>query len=164
MEIQTVKKVEIHQVGDFLEKTMKSVFPYPLSEASKKDITEMDTLFLEKEKATFLAAFKDGKVVGTIAVRPYDDRFATLKNRYEIQTTCEIVKCYVDQDLRREGIGSALFSHIEQYCKEAGYKTMYLHTQKFFPGGLSFWQKKEFTIILDELDAMETVHLEKVIL
>ncbi|MBM7602905.1 GNAT superfamily N-acetyltransferase [Metabacillus crassostreae] len=163
MEIRKVKKEEIQQVGQFLEETMGAVFPFPLSEASKRDITEMEELYLTKEKTTLLAAFKNGKVVGTIGVRPYDDRIASIKGRYELETTCEIIKCYVDQNLRRAGIGSELFSSIEQYCQEAGYKTLYLHTQKFLPGGYSFWQKKEFSMVLDEQDEFETVHFEKVV-
>ncbi len=126
-----------------------------------KDLTDMELLFLTREKATFLAAFYKDQVVGTIAVRPYDGRIVSLGNRYNLEETCEIIKCYVDKNLRKQGIGSSLFNEVERYCKEVGYKMMYLHTHKFLPGGLSFWQKKGFITILDECNEQATVHLEK---
>ncbi|WP_078552354.1 GNAT family N-acetyltransferase [Bacillus alkalicellulosilyticus] len=161
MEVRVVKKEEIPQVSQFVEETMKSVFPFPLSEMSKRDLTDMDSLFLAKEKATFIAAFDHDAVVGTIAVRPYDDRIASIKGRYKADDTCEIIKCYVEAKRRQQGIGSLLFAEAERYCAEVGYRIMYLHTHHFLPGGLFFWKKKGFITVLDEGGEMETVHLEK---
>ncbi len=161
MEIREVKKEEIRQVSDFLIRTMSDVYPFPLSEASMRDLTEMELLFLNREKASFFAAFSNDQVVGTIAVRPYDGRIVSLKDRYNLETTCEMIKCYVDKNLRKQGIGSFLFHEAERFSKEVGYKMLYLHTHKFLPGGLPFWQKKGFNITLDEQDEFETVHLEK---
>ena len=161
MDIHKVRSNEVKQVAQFLLRTMTDVYPFQLGEASMRDLTDMESLFLNKRKATILAAFLDGNVVGTIALRPYDGRVTSLENRYELEHTCEIIKCYVDKSVRRQGVGSLLFEAIEQYCKEAGYKMMYLHTHKFLPGGLSFWKKKGFTETLDEFDKWQTVHFEK---
>lgn len=53
----------------------------------------MENLFINRCGATIMAAFLNDKVVGTIAVRPYDGRIVSLKDRYQLATTCEIIKC-----------------------------------------------------------------------
>ncbi|WP_332696929.1 GNAT family N-acetyltransferase [Halalkalibacter lacteus] len=161
IDVREVKKEEIQPVSQFLLKTMGEVYPFPLSEASMRDLNEMATLFIKRKDATILAAFLNGKVVGTIAVRPYDGRITSLGNRYNLQTTCEIIKCYVDKDSRKQGIGTLLLEAAIDFCKQARYSTIYLHTHRFLPGGLTFWKKKGFQITLDEQGELETIHMEQ---
>ncbi|WP_385940398.1 GNAT family N-acetyltransferase [Thalassorhabdus alkalitolerans] len=161
IEIREVKPEEIDNVAAFLLPTMAEVYPFPLSDNAKKDITEMEKLFITRDKAIFLAAFSEGNVLGTIAVRPYDDRITALQGRYCLPDTCELIKCYVKSDSRKQGIGSRLYERAVQFCSETGYQTMYLHTHEFLPGGLTFWKKKGFLIVKEENDRLETVHMEK---
>ncbi|GAB2565570.1 GNAT family N-acetyltransferase [Gracilibacillus alcaliphilus] len=161
MDIHEVRQKEIEAVSAFLHKTMTEVYPFPLSLASLRDLSEMENLFLIPSRTTMIAAFLDGEVVGTIAVRPYDGRITLLDKRYHLATTCEIIKCYVKQDLRQQGIGSRLFQQARSFCKKAAYSMMYLHTHRFLPGGLSFWEKQGFSLIVDEQGDLETVHLEQ---
>ncbi len=161
MDIREVRKCEVEKVSQFLLKTMEDVYPFQIGDASMRDLTDMESLYINRSKATILAAFSKGKVVGTIALRPYDGRISLLRDRYELVQTCEIIKCYVDKNARRQGIGTRLYEAIERYSNIAGYKMMYLHTHKFLPGGLSFWRKKGFDETLDEFDEWQTVHFEK---
>ncbi|MFC0558889.1 GNAT family N-acetyltransferase [Halalkalibacter alkalisediminis] len=159
--IREVKTEDINAVSTFILATMQEVYPFPLSKASRNDLDDMEKLFINRRDATIMAAFLNDKVVGTIAVRPYDGRIVSLKDRYQLATTCEIIKCYVDQHVRQQGIGSLLFERTVDYCKQKNYKTMYLHTHRFLPGGLTFWRKKGFQIILDERGSLQTVHMEQ---
>jgi GNAT superfamily N-acetyltransferase len=161
MDIREVSKSEVDKVSRFLLKTMEDVFPFQIGDASLRDLTDMESLFINRSRATILAAFSKGKVIGTIALRPYDGRISSLKDRYDLDQTCEIIKCYVDKNARRQGIGTLLYEAIERYSNLAGYKMMYLHTHKFLPGGLSFWRKKGFVETLDGFDEWQTVHFEK---
>ncbi|WP_100405209.1 GNAT family N-acetyltransferase [Bacillus solitudinis] len=160
IDIHEVRKGEIEQVSTFLLATMEEVYPFPLSDASRRDLSEMEALFIKREKATIITAYISGQVVGTIAVRPYDGRIGVLENRYHLETTCELIKCYVDKQLRQKGVGSLLFESAVQFCKQANYTTMYLHTHRFLPGGLTFWKKKGFQLIVEE-SQLETVHMEQ---
>jgi hypothetical protein len=61
---------------------------------------------LEADDAAIIAAVSTKQqVIGTIAVHRYDDRIEELKGNYELPSTAEIVKCYVDAAMRRRGIG-----------------------------------------------------------
>ena len=131
MHIHEITVDEIEPVSTFLYQTMAEVYPFPLSEASLRDISEMERLFLSSPYTTVIAAFIDQEVVGTIAVRPYDDRIPLLKKRYDLDTTCEIIKCYVKQDLRQQGIGTRLFEHAQAFCQKTNYSMVYLHTHRF---------------------------------
>ncbi|WP_226527540.1 GNAT family N-acetyltransferase [Metabacillus niabensis] len=161
MNIREVRTSEVEKVSQFLLKTMGDVYPFQIGEASLRDLTDMESLYINRSKATILAAFSKGEVIGTIALRPYDGRISLLKDRYDLDQTCEIIKCYVDKNARRQGVGTLLYEAIERYSNKAGYKMMYLHTHKFLPGGLSFWRKKGFVETLDEFDEWQTVHFEK---
>ena len=159
--IREVDKNDIELVSKFLATTMEGLFPFPLTERSKKDLTEMEERFIKKKDATMIAAFLNKEVVGTIAITRYDNRIVSIADRYDIQTTCEVIKCYVDKNKRQQGIGSLLFNEAVNFAKQANYVTMYLHTHRFLPGGLPFWLKKDFSIFLDEPSLLETVHMEK---
>ncbi|MCT8137032.1 GNAT family N-acetyltransferase [Anaerobacillus sp. CMMVII] len=161
IDVREVNDTEIEAVSHFLLSTMGEVFPFPLSQRSLRDLEEMKERFLDRKDATFLAAFFEGKVVGTLAIDRYDNRIKALRGRFDLDATCEVIKCYADRNKRRQGIGSLLFEKATEFSKRAGYQTMYLHTHKFLPGGFTFWRKKGFSIILDEGDPFETVHMEK---
>ncbi|QJW48891.1 GNAT family N-acetyltransferase [bacterium BFN5] len=70
-------------------------------------------------------------------------------------------RCYIDQSLRRQGLGSKLLQAAEGYCREQQFRCMYLHTHCFLPGGFQFWQKHGFQITLDEGGSDQIVHMEK---
>ncbi|MFN7249974.1 MAG: GNAT family N-acetyltransferase [Anaerobacillus sp.] len=162
IKVREVAENEIEKVAQFLIRTMGEVYPFPLSERSLQDLWEMKELFLDRQDAVFLAAFNDHEeVVGTLALCRYDNRIISIKDHYDLGSTCEVIKCYVDPVKRQQGIGSLLFDEALQFVQKAGYRTMYLHTHRFLPGGFTFWSKKGFTIVLDCQDEFETVHMQK---
>ncbi|CAG7649161.1 GNAT family N-acetyltransferase [Paenibacillus allorhizosphaerae] len=92
---------------------------------------------------------------------PYDDRIAEIKGTYAARTTAELVKCYVKPELRRLGLGTALVHRLLPIARDKGYEIMYLHTHRFLPGAVGFWEKQGFTFRLEPFDRYETVHMDK---
>lgn len=161
--IREVKKDDIPQVIDFVQRVFEEVFPFPLRESSKNQLLKMEEIYVNQANAYFAAAFAENEqILGTIAVHPYDDRILVMKNRFELETTYEITKCYIERHHRRFGIGTMLWEHAYQFCQRNGNgQTLYLHTHKFLPGGYPFWLSKGFSVLIDEKDALETIHMEK---
>lgn len=162
--VRTIEKNDLEKAQQFLLSNLKELYDIDYDYPNNKDIHEMEEVYLKTANNTILGAFaEDGRVVGTIAVRPYDDRIAVVKGRYDLETTADLGRCYIDKNLRRKGIGSLLVQEIFRFCKQAGYKSIYLHTHKFLPGGFQFWQAQGFAITVDEGDTDQTVHMEKML-
>lgn len=160
--IKEVKEEEISLIVDFVLRVFTEVYPFQLGDPSRKQLLNMEEVYLNPKDAFFAAAFNEvGDVIGTISVHRYDNRIKVLNNRYDLQKTCEISKCYIDKNYRRHGIGSLLFQEAVRFCQtEAKYETLYLHTHKFLPGGFPFWKSKGFSTVMDENNETEIVHME----
>ncbi|UUZ97204.1 GNAT family N-acetyltransferase [Paenibacillus sp. P25] len=96
-----------------------------------------------------------------MALLRYDNRIPSLKGAYAERNTAEIVKCYVDASVRRNGIGSELVKAALALAARAGYEVLYLHTHRFLPGAVSFWRRQGFEIRLETGDELQTVHLDR---
>jgi len=162
--VRTVTTENIDVAKQFLLRQCKELYGGEISASQYKDIENLENNYIKPVRNTILGAFTpDDKLVGTIAASTYNDRIASLKGRYQLDTTAEIGRCYIDAELRRQGIGSLLFDKIIDFCREQGYRILYLHTHRFLPGGFAFWQKQGFTITIDEGDSYETVHMENLL-
>ncbi|MCM3651792.1 GNAT family N-acetyltransferase [Metabacillus litoralis] len=76
--------------------------------------------------------------------------------------TAEIVKCYIDSNYRRLGIGTILFNQALRFCNDVGYEKIYLHTHLFLPGAIPFWKAKGFEERLAEDNPVwNTVHMDR---
>ncbi|WP_196000408.1 GNAT family N-acetyltransferase [Clostridium sp. 1001271B_151109_B4] len=163
-------KISIRNIGieevpiaqEFLFKMIRKLFNYDIDPMYHNDIINMQEFYINEKRNTIIGAFdRENNLVGTIAVKPFIDRFDVIKGRYKQDTTAEIGRCYINQDLRRQGVGTLLFDSIVQFCKENGYEDIYLHTHRHLPGGFDFWIKKGFFIIVEEDNEEKTVHMVK---
>lgn len=161
--IKEVQKCEYDQVIQFVMKIRKEVFPMLGQDQLPPDLLHFEQSYIQPEKSAFFAAFsEDGTVLGTIGVYPYDGRFSQLQNCYDVTKTAEIVKCYMDPNYRRLGIGTALVEKATSFSLEAGYQTLYLHTHPFLPGAIPFWKAQGFKDRLAEDDPVwKTLHMDK---
>jgi GNAT superfamily N-acetyltransferase len=91
-----------------------------------------------KSKAGFWVAELDGAVIGTVAVRPKDDR------------TCELKRLYVRTDARGHGIGQALYAHAEAFARAAGYGRIWLDSSRRFVQARRLYERNGFAL-LEEL-------------
>lgn len=160
--IRKIDNRDITSVQNFLLGQLQDLFSQDGQSAVTDDVWGLAKLYIEPVRNQMWAAFSpDGTVIGTIAICEYNDRIAVLKGRYPQTTTAEIGRCYIDKTLRRQGIGSRLLKEAEGFCREQGYRMIYLHTHHFLPGGFHFWQSQGFAVTLDEGGSYELVHMEK---
>ncbi|WP_312561511.1 GNAT family N-acetyltransferase [Anaerospora sp.] len=160
--IRKVDNNDIASVQNFLLGQLQDLFCKDGQSAVTDDVLGLAKLYIEPVRNQMWAAFSpDGTVVGTIAISEYNDRITVFKGRYPAGTTAEVGRCYIDKTLRRQGIGSSLLTIAEAFCREQGYRMIYLHTHHFLPGGFHFWQSRGFVITLDEGGSYELVHMEK---
>lgn len=165
------EKISYKYVNSFFEKATKD---YIIQEYIKhygkrisktqynKLYSKMGMLIKERNKNGFFIAVNEyNTIIGSISVSNYDNRIKILKSKYQYQDIAEIGRCYVKKEYRRQGIASKLLDLATKFAHEKHYKSMYLHTHYFLPGGFQFWQKMGFCITIDEKDILQTVHMEK---
>ena len=164
--VRPIQKEDIQVVQAFLMHQLKTLFFQDKQGAITDDVLGLEKMYLWPERNNLWAAFdQNGKVVGTGAICIYNDRIDCIKGRYHLPETAEIGRCYVDEMIRRQGIGSEIMAEMVKFCQEKEYKKMYLHTHHFLPGGFDFWKKQGFEILIDDGQdgGYETIHMEKLI-
>src|SRR5690625_444446 len=161
--IKKVQKENAEQVIRFIQELLKELFPMMDHDHLPFDILHLNTHYIDRDDAAlFVAMDEAGTVIGTMGYLPYDGRFDQLEHLYKHVQTTELVRCYIAENYRRMGIGSALYNTVLRSIHNAGYEKVYLHTHSFLPGGLSFWQAKGFVLRLIEEDSVwQTLHMDK---
>ena len=150
------------EVAEFAIRSIKEVYGREISPEWDRDLLNFRKVYLETPGNTFLTAYAgDDKIVGALAVRRYDGRIRILDGFYDLKATAELSRCFVDKQYRRNSIGSLLVKEAERFCKSSGYRLVYLHTHKYLPGALNFWQSQGYMVRVDEGGPQQTVHLEK---
>lgn len=164
--VRPIQKEDIQAVQTFLMHQLKTLFFQDNQGAITDDVWGLEKMYLQPERNNLWVVFdQDGKVVGTGAICTYNDRIECMKGRYHLPEIAEIGRCYVDETIRRQGIGSEIMVAMVKFCQEKEYKKMYLHTHHFLPGGFNFWQKQGFEILIDDGHdgGYETIHMEKIL-
>ena len=164
--VRPIQKEDIQVVQAFLMHQLKTLFFQDKQGAITDDVWGLEKMYLQPERNNLWVVFdQDGKVVGTGAICTYNDRIECMKGRYHLPEIAEIGRCYVDETIRRQGIGSEIMAAMVKFCQEKEYKKMYLHTHHFLPGGFNFWQKQGFEILIDDGHdgGYETIHMEKIL-
>lgn len=163
--VPKVMKVQLHQIEqavDFAMRVRREVFPMMNHEQIPVDLMQFREHYMETAGAVFLVAVtEEASVVGSVGIVPYDGRIQLIEGRYPEQSAAEIVKCYVDPAYRRYGIGSLLVKELERVVREMPYTTLYLHTHRFLPGAVDFWQRQGFTLVTEEHNEWQIVHMDK---
>lgn len=151
---------DAERVKRFVIPTMTALYPPGAFNANPDDLRRFSEVYVQPSNACFfMAVDEENHLVGTAAARPYDGRFAFLKDELDKQYTCEITKVYIRDTLRRQGIGAALYDAIENYIRAEGYESAYLHTSTYLPGGYPFWQSRGYRELYEEDGSI--VHMKK---
>ncbi|MGG3280264.1 GNAT family N-acetyltransferase [Paenibacillus solani] len=165
LEKYVIREIELNELPaamNFVMEIVREVFPMLDPNMLPPDMVAFEEIYHKSNTAAFLAAFdREGAITATIAFLPYDDRIPDIKGNYSIETTAELVKCYVKPELRQQGLGTELVKRLLPIARTKGYETMYLHTHRFLPGAVSFWEKQGFEFRLEPFDSFETVHMDK---
>ena len=155
---------QIRDVQEFLFKMIKKELGYDYVPEWHEDIIKMEDYYINPERNNFFVAyFKSGEIIGTIGIRAYDKDFSEFGSLYSKDATSSIWRLFVDEEYRRCGLASKLFSIAENFANDADFEKIYLHTHKNLNGALEFWTKMGFVVVLDANDELETVHMDKTI-
>lgn len=147
----------------FLSEQLNHFFRYEYDlKNNKDDVFLLENKYIIPERSNLWVALDhQNSVIGSIAVSAYDNRIDVLTDRYDINITSEICRCYVHPEHRRKGIGSHLLMLAERFCVEKMFSTIYLHTHHFLPGGYDFWKKNNYSTTFDMGSAQQIIHMEK---
>jgi GNAT superfamily N-acetyltransferase len=148
------------EIRAFVLKMMNGLYPPGTYHENPHDLACFEEVYVRPANAAFfIAEDRNGTIIGTAAVKPYDRRFAAVEPVIGKGPVCEIAKFYIHPDSRRKGLGSRIYGKLESFAREAGYRESYLHTSLFLPGGYLFWQSRGYTERYWESE--ETVHMSK---
>jgi len=86
----------------------------------------------------FLVLVHHGKVVGTMAYRP--------KNEKE-KTTAEIKRVYLDKEHRGKGWAQKMFDMLIEDIEKKGFEKIFIGTWNEFTSGIGFYKKNGFELI-----------------
>ena len=130
------------------------------------DLDDLAAAYLDEPRTALLVARLDGVLVGTAAVRPCVLRTppnpAWLAERYSSPSVCQLVRVWIDAAARRRGVALELVREASRWAVEdAGYATVYLHTDASAPGAEPFWRSLPTVEVYDARpDPYNCVHFE----
>jgi GNAT superfamily N-acetyltransferase len=87
----------------------------------------------------FWVAEIDGEIVGTVAIRPKDER------------TCEVKRLYLRSDQRGRGLGQALYAHAEAFARAAGFERIWLDSSRRFAKAHRLYERNGF-VLAEQID------------
>ncbi|KAK9767809.1 hypothetical protein K7432_002090 [Basidiobolus ranarum] len=162
MEIRVLKEEDIEDVQEFLFNVIEEDFGYQYNPVWHADIVKMKEFYIQDPRSHFLVGWdENGNIVGTIAIRKYNNNYPELNHLYSGKPTSMICRHFVAKALRNKRVGTVLLKAMESYARESGVSILYLHTQTTVPGSLEYWKAKGYIITLEMKDELRTVHLDK---
>ncbi|WP_145413257.1 GNAT family N-acetyltransferase [Paenibacillus xylanexedens] len=161
-EVRPVQSHEIQETIDFAMRVRSEVFPMMDHSVLPKDFEQFNEHYMNRNDTVFvIARAGEAGIIGSIGIVPYDGRIQVIEGRYSKRTAAEIVKCYVDPAYRRYGIGSLMVEELKRIVTKMEYTTLYLHTHRFLPGAVDFWERQGFTCITEEENEWQIVHMDQ---
>lgn len=76
-----------------------------------------------------------GSLIGTVAIRPKQDR------------TCELKRLYLSPQCRGRGLGQSLYAHAESFARGAGYDTIWLESSRRFGKAHRLYERNGFVLV-----------------
>lgn len=130
------------------------------------DLADPATAYLRTPgQALFLAQDAEGTLLGTTAVKAGGPRSPqVLVDHYAGRSVAQLARVWVLAEHRRRGVARALVAAAARWAAvEAGYRTVYLHTDAAVPGAEAFWRSMPVREVLDERTPgalLQTIHFE----
>jgi len=158
--VSTFSNIDLLPIVSLLKQNREALFPLLPTQTVAEVKEEFINDFIQDPLGHFLVA-KDRKknLIATIGMRTYDNRFEQLN--FSGKRVVEVVKLYVHPTFRGLGLGSLIYKTLELEAFTKNIDQFYLHTHKFLPGAISFWEKQDFQKIYDQVGQWQTVHFSK---
>ncbi|PRD56200.1 GNAT family N-acetyltransferase [Sphingobacterium gobiense] len=159
IEILPVGVRDREEVIAYVLKTRERLFPMLNHQVIPKDLEEFSSTYVHTNIGAFLQArTKQGKLIGTIGMMAYDNRFPYFS--FTGSKIVEVARLYVEPDYRKSGLGTALVQRLKTIGQQQGVELLYLHTHPFLEGAYEFWLKQGFDLVLScEESGFETLHM-----
>ncbi|MGE6212311.1 GNAT family N-acetyltransferase [Comamonas aquatica] len=158
MAIAPVHRLEA--VQDFLHMARQQMFGTLVDpQQTPADLQHFEQVYAAGTGGMWAARHPQHGMVGSIAYRAYDGRFAQLD--FGALRVVEVVRLFVAPVWRRQGLAVALLDHVRQHAIAQGVQLLYLHTHPFLPGALEFWLQQGFEVVQRETAApWHTIHMQ----
>lgn len=139
MNIQTIQNEYENEIVDLILNIQQKEFNVPITLEDQPDLLDIQNFYF-KSGGTFLGAFIDGKLVGTIALVKFNPEAAAIR------------KMFVKKEFRGKEfqIAQQLLERLVAYSKENGIKNLYLGTVSLLQAALRFYEKNDFIRIQKE--------------
>lgn len=143
MRIQSIQNEYENGIIDLILNIQQKEFNVPVTLEDQPDLLDIHNFYF-KPGGTFLGAFIDGKLVGTIALLRFNPEAAAIR------------KMFVKKEFRGKefGIAQQLLNQLIELSKENGIKNLYLGTVTILQAALRFYEKNNFVTI--EKEALPT--------
>lgn len=139
MQIKPIQNEYENEIVDLILNIQQKEFNVPITLADQPDLLYIQNFYF-KSGGTFLGAFIDGKLVGTIALVKFNPEAAAIR------------KMFVKKEFRGKEfqIAQQLLEQLIEYSKENGIKNLYLGTVSLLQAALRFYEKNSFATIPKE--------------
>lgn len=141
----------------------KSLFG-PKASKPHPDHAEFKATYSHPNGRLLLASTPTTEIAGIIAYRKYDSRFPHPELAFDAGDgeVVEVVRLFVEPELRGRGIATRLIGALVERAREDGVRTMYLHTHPFLPGAQYLWEKEGWRVVVKEEEGpWFTIHMKR---
>lgn len=139
MNIQPIQNKYENEIVDLILNIQQKEFNVPVTLEDQPDLLDIENFYF-KPGGTFLGAFIDGKLVGTIALVKFNDEAGAIRKMF-------VKKEYRGKEFQ---IAQKLLEQLVAYSKENGIKDLYLGTVSILQAALRFYEKNNFITIEKE--------------
>ena len=104
----------------------------------RRDLERMSERYRRPRSGLWVAvrAFEgEERLVGTVGIRPKDER------------TCELKRLYVDPAERGIGLGQQLYEHAERFARATGYERIWLDSSNRFTKARRLYERNGFMLL-----------------
>ncbi|MET3027952.1 GNAT family N-acetyltransferase [Flavobacterium sp. UW10123] len=139
MQIKPIQNEYENEIVDLILNIQQKEFNVPITLEDQPDLLDIQNFYF-KSGGTFLGAFIDEKLVGTIALVKFNPEAAAIR------------KMFVKKEFRGKEfqIAQQLLEQLIEYSKENGIKDLYLGTVTLLQAALRFYEKNSFVTIPKE--------------
>jgi len=136
MQIKPIQNEYENEIVDLILNIQQKEFNVPITLEDQPDLLDIQNFYF-KSGGTFLGAFIDGKLIGTIALVKFNSEAAAIR------------KMFVKKEFRGKEfqIAQQLLEQLIEYSKENGIKNLYLGTVTLLQAALRFYEKNSFVTI-----------------
>jgi GNAT superfamily N-acetyltransferase len=162
--IRRADESDVERLVVFMLQFRQELYPMLDPQRIPQDLIHFKKNYLDAAlSSVYIAEDQDKQLIGSIAMRAYDDRFEDLFALPE-GPVVEVQKLFVLPSFRRQRIASSLFEKLLESAKRKGISTLYLHTHPFLPGAEEFWHSKHFDVIhRDQRPVFFTIHMRRIL-